>query len=312
MKEQITTWLFLLLLGSGYNIESVQGQNVINEFPYELSPESYSKWTLEEGYDWIVTSSMGKPVYGFGGGESYTYAISPLFDFSSLNQPEITFTGGYFTFETLDEQGNILFSSFCDEEEKTVTFNLNEECRQFRFTKTPRGVVSVKDLIVGEAGTTDISPISQFPYTLEPQARGWKLTNGNWGITTPLIIGNGGGLFNGFTLLSPKITLPEEGGSLLITGIVGTIRIYGSANGETYDLLNSTNSDPTSNTILSKDIHYLKIQSSHNNGQIGSLTINGFYNGWSWTATTAPILYREKNAKPAKLPFAGYRKFLYQ
>ena len=47
MKEQITTWLFLLLLGSGYNIESVQGQNVINEFPYELSPESYSKWTLE-------------------------------------------------------------------------------------------------------------------------------------------------------------------------------------------------------------------------------------------------------------------------
>ena len=28
--------------------------------------------------------------------------------------------------------------------------------------------------------------------------------------------------------------------------------------------------------------------------------------------TTAPILYREKNAKPAKLPFAGYRKFLYQ
>ena len=97
MKEQITTWLFLLLLGSGYNIESVQGQNIINEFPYELSPESYSKWTLEEGYDWIVTSSMGKPVYGFGGGESYTYAISPLFDFSSLNQPEITFTGGYFT-----------------------------------------------------------------------------------------------------------------------------------------------------------------------------------------------------------------------
>lgn len=66
MKEQITTWLFLLLLGSGYNIESVQGQNVINEFPYELSPESYSKWTLEEGYDWIVTSSMGKPVYGLG------------------------------------------------------------------------------------------------------------------------------------------------------------------------------------------------------------------------------------------------------
>ena len=114
MKEQITTWLFLLLLGSGYNIESVQGQNIINEFPYELSPESYSKWTLEEGYDWIVTSSMGKPVYGFGGGESYTYAISPLFDFSSLNQPEITFTGGYFIFETLDEQGNILFSSFLD------------------------------------------------------------------------------------------------------------------------------------------------------------------------------------------------------
>ena len=284
MKEQITTWLFLLLLGSGYNIESVQGQNVINKFPYELSPESYSKWTLEEGYDWIVTSSMGKPVYGFGGGKSYTYAISPLFDFSSLNQPEITFTGGYFTFETLDEQGNILFSSFCDEEEKTVTFNLNKECRQFRFIRTPRGVVSVKDLIVGEAGTTDISPISQFPYTLGSQARGWKLTNGNWGITTPLIIGNGDGLFNGFTLLSPKITLPEEGGSLLITGIVGTIRIYGSANGETYDLLNSTNSSPTSNTILSKDIHYLKIQSSHNNGQIGSLTINGFYNGWSWTA----------------------------
>ena len=31
MKEQITTWLFLLLLGSGYNIESVQGQNIINE-----------------------------------------------------------------------------------------------------------------------------------------------------------------------------------------------------------------------------------------------------------------------------------------
>lgn len=283
MKKQITTWLFLLLLGSGYNIESVQGQNVINEFPYELSPESYSKWTLEEGYDWIVTSSMGKPIYGFGGGESYTYAISPLFDFSSLNQPEITFTGGYFVFETLDEQGNVLFSSIC-EEEKTVTFNLNKECRQFRFIRTPQGVVLVKDLIVGEAGTTDISPISQFPYTLGSQARGWKLTNGNWGITTPLIIGNGGGLFNGFTLLSPKITLPEEGGSLLITGIVGTIRIYGSANGETYDLLNSTNSDPTSNTILSKDIHYLKIQSSHNNGQIGSLTINGFYNGWSWTA----------------------------
>lgn len=284
MKEQITTWLFLLLLGSGYNIESVQGQNVINEFPYELSPESYSKWTLEEGYDWIVTSSMGKPIYGFGGGESYTYAISPLFDFSSLNQPEITFTGGYFVFETLDEQGNVLFSSICEEEEKTVTFNLNKECRQFRFIRTPQGVVLVKDLIIGEAGTTDISPISQFPYTLGSQARGWKLTNGNWGITTPLIIGNGGGLFNGFTLLSPKITLPEEGGSLLITGIVGTIRIYGSANGETYDLLNSTNSDPTSNTILSKDIHYLKIQSSHNNGQIGSLTINGFYNGWSWTA----------------------------
>ncbi|WP_455587514.1 T9SS type A sorting domain-containing protein [Bacteroides sp.] len=33
MKEQITTWLFLLLLGSGYNIEPAQSQNVINEFP---------------------------------------------------------------------------------------------------------------------------------------------------------------------------------------------------------------------------------------------------------------------------------------
>lgn len=279
MKEQITTWLFLLLLGSGYNIESVQGQNIINEFPYELSPESYSKWTLEEGYDWIVTSSMGKPVYGFGGGESYTYAISPLFDFSSLNQPEITFTGGYFTFETLDEQGNILFSSFCDEEEKTVTFNLNEECRQFRFTKTPRGVVSVKDLIVGEAGTTDISPISQFPYTLEPQARGWKLTKGEWGSIAPIISGSR------IDLLSPKITLPEKGGSLLITGKSGHLNIYGSIDGETYDLLNSTNTESTSNTPLSKDIHYLRINNIVPSVKIGALTINGFSNDLNWTVS---------------------------
>ena len=66
MKEQITTWLFLLLLGSGYNIESVQGQNVINEFPYELSPESYSKWTLEEGYDWISPPPWANRSMGLG------------------------------------------------------------------------------------------------------------------------------------------------------------------------------------------------------------------------------------------------------
>lgn len=39
MKNKLPHGCFYLL-GSGYNIESVQGQNVINEFPYELSPES--------------------------------------------------------------------------------------------------------------------------------------------------------------------------------------------------------------------------------------------------------------------------------
>ena len=136
MKEQITTWLFLLLLGSGYNIESARSQTVINKFPYELTPDSYSQWTLGEGYNWNDNSPMAEPVYGFTGGESYTYAISPLFDFSLLNQPEITFTGGYLTFETLDARGSVLDRFLCDEEEKTVTINLmalklNEKCRQF-------------------------------------------------------------------------------------------------------------------------------------------------------------------------------------
>lgn len=287
MKEQITTWLFLLLLGSGYNIESARSQTVINKFPYELTPDSYSQWTLGEGYNWNDNSPMAEPVYGFTGGESYTYAISPLFDFSLLNQPEITFTGGYLTFETLDARGSVLDRFLCDEEEKTVTINLmalklNEKCRQFRFTRTPRGVVSVKNLVVGEAGTTDRSPISQFPYILKPQVVGWKLKNGKWGTTSPLISSDGNSYHNGIELLSPKITLPENGGSLAITGIIGEINIYGSADGETYNLLKNA-SDPTTNTFLSKDIHYLKINNEYN-GQIGTLTINGFDNNLGWIA----------------------------
>ena len=283
MKEQITTWLFLLLLGSGYNIESVQGQNVINEFPYELSPESYSKWTLEEGYDWIVTSSMGKPVYGFSGTGLGSYVVSPLFDFSSLDHPEITFTGENFRFETLDKQGNVLFSSSVLEGKRIVTFKIDKECCQFRFSSyhsiASVEVLTVKDLIVGEAGTTDKSPISQFPYTLEPQATGWLLTNGNWGTTTPLINGSR------IALQSPRINLPEEGGSLHISGIVGSFTIYGGTDRETYNPLGyANNASPTSNIILSKDIHYLKIQSSYN-GQIGALTINGFSNDLNWTVS---------------------------
>lgn len=283
MKEQITTWLFLLLLGSGYNIESVQGQNVINEFPYELSPESYSKWTLEEGYDWIVTSSMGKPIYGFSGTGLGSYVVSPLFDFSSLDHPEITFTGENFRFETLDKQGNVLFSSSVLEGKRIVTFKIDKECCQFRFSSyhsiASVEVLTVKDLIVGEAGTTDKSPISQFPYTLEPQATGWLLTNGNWGTTTPLINGSR------IALQSPRINLPEEGGSLYISGIVGSFTIYGGTDRETYNPLGyANNASPTSNIILSKDIHYLKIQSSYN-GQIGALTINGFSNDLNWTVS---------------------------
>ena len=283
MKEQITTWLFLLLLGSGYNIESVQGQNVINEFPYELTPESYSKWTLEEGYDWIVTTPMGGRIYGFSGTGLGSYVVSPLFDFSSLDHPEITFTGENFRFETLDKQGHVLFSSSVLEGKRIVTFKIDKECCQFRFSSyhsiASAEVLTVKDLIVGEAGTTDKSPISQFPYTLEPQATGWLLTNGNWGTTTPLINGSR------IALQSPRINLPEEGGSLHISGIVGSFTIYGGTDRETYNPLGyANNASPISNIILSKDIHYLKIQSSYN-GQIGALTINGFSNDLNWTVS---------------------------
>lgn len=46
MKKQITTWLFLLLLGSGCNIEPVRSQTVINEFPFQ-STESESTYTYQ-------------------------------------------------------------------------------------------------------------------------------------------------------------------------------------------------------------------------------------------------------------------------
>ena len=79
--------------------------------------------------------------------------------------------------------------------------------------------------------------------------------------------------------------MPEKGGSLLITGKSGHLNIYGSIDGETYDLLNSTNTESTSNTPLSKDIHYLRINNIVPSVKIGALTINGFSNDLNWTVS---------------------------
>lgn len=79
--------------------------------------------------------------------------------------------------------------------------------------------------------------------------------------------------------------MPEKGGSLLITGKSGHLNIYGSIDGETYDLLNSTNTESTSNTPLSKDIHYLRINNIVPSVKIGALTINGFSNDLNSTVS---------------------------
>ena len=52
MKKQITTWLFLLLLGSGYNIQEAQSQTV-NQYPYEMTKEG---WTLGKDFKWMQYS----------------------------------------------------------------------------------------------------------------------------------------------------------------------------------------------------------------------------------------------------------------
>lgn len=278
MKEQITTWLFLLLLGSSYNVETARSQNAIQSFPYELTSDTYDQWTLGEGHQWLTNPDGFEPVYGFTGGNSYEYTTSPLFNYSSLNNPEITFMGSYFLFETLDESGQVLYSQFCDEENKTLTVSLDKASCRFRFSKTPRGTIEIKNLVVGEAGTTDQSPITQFPYTLKPQAGGWVLTNGEWGVN-PLIKSA-----KAYELISPKINFPDGGGLLTVTGIVNGINIYGSSDRNTYELLNHTQGSECK-TLITKDIHYLKLLPSNRiNAQLGALIINGFTETLSWVA----------------------------
>lgn len=292
MKEQITTWLFLLLLGSSYNVETARSQNAIQSFPYELTSDTYDQWTLGKGYQWLTNPAGFEPVYGFTGTDYSSYTTSPLFDYSSLNNPEITFMGSYFLFETLDESGQVLYSQFCDEENKTLTLNLDKASCRFRFNKTSRGTIEIKNLVVGEAGTTDKSPITQFPYTLKPQARGWVLTYGEWGVN-PLIKSDGT-IRQGFTLLSPKINLPEAGGSLAITGIVNNINISGSTDGKTFEQLSSI-SGPQGSVYLPKDIHYIKVHNSEYYGSISSLSINSYDEKLNWIAENNSYTIPEGN-----------------
>lgn len=292
MKEQITTWLFLLLLGSSYNVESARSQNAIQSFPYELTSDTYDQWTLGAGHQWLTNPAGFEPVYGFTGRESYEYTTSPLFNYSSLINPEITFTGSYFLFETLDESGEVLYSQLCDVENKTLTLNLDKASCRFRFSKTPRGTIEIKNLVVGEAGTTDQSPINQFPYTLKPQAKGWVLTNGKWGVN-PLIKSDGTSR-QGFTLLSPKINLPEAGGSLAITGIVNNINIEGSTDGKAFERLSSISS-PQGSVYLSKDIHYIKVHNAEYYGSISSLSINSYDEKLNWISENNSYTIQEGN-----------------
>lgn len=94
-----------------------------------------SKWTLEEGYDWIVTSSWANRSMGLG--RNLTYAISPLLRFFIAQSTGNNIYRRYFVFETLDEQG-MFFSVVYVKKKKNSNFQSKQECRQFRFIRTPK------------------------------------------------------------------------------------------------------------------------------------------------------------------------------
>ena len=90
MKEQITTWLFLLLLGSGYNIESVQGQNIINEsatlsYTYQWKEEN-GKYTLSGTGDISRGTKATYRLPSFYFSESASYKLPIYLTIQNLNR----------------------------------------------------------------------------------------------------------------------------------------------------------------------------------------------------------------------------------
>lgn len=90
MKKQITTWLFLLLLGSGYNIESVRSQNVMNEsatlsYTYQWKEEN-GKYTLSGTGDISrgTTATYRLPSFYFS--ESASYKLPIYLTIQNLNR----------------------------------------------------------------------------------------------------------------------------------------------------------------------------------------------------------------------------------
>ncbi|WP_455587515.1 FG-GAP-like repeat-containing protein [Bacteroides sp.] len=62
MKVQITTWIFLLLMWSGFSSNTVNSQTVINEFPYTLNPHD-GGWELSGG-EWGNLSPIVQGYWG--------------------------------------------------------------------------------------------------------------------------------------------------------------------------------------------------------------------------------------------------------
>lgn len=156
MKKQITTWLFLLLLGSGYNIQEAQSQTV-NQYPYEMTKEG---WTLGKDFKWMQYS-INDPGCGFTGQKgsirssiTETYTMSPSFNFGSIDAPECTFTGGGYQLEIL-LNGSVL-KTITQKETKTTTIffdksledNSGSNLWQLKFSILDKQTLRVEKLTV--------------------------------------------------------------------------------------------------------------------------------------------------------------------
>lgn len=269
MKAKNIVWLFLLLIWGNSGIEQAKCQTVIDKFPYEMKQDG---WILGKRFEWMSFTTFN-PGCGFEYKYSDTPSVftsSPFLELSSLKQPEITFVGE--GFEMRDDNGDILYSQ---KEKKIVTLLLDKKIRRLTFHSIMGYSLLVKNIVIGEKNTTSgKTVINKFPFTLKPFDKDWELKNGTWG-TSPFVESTKNAL-----LTSPRIELPNMGGSLIVEGI--GMHVFTSTDGESFIPLSTIGeySYGVHELPLQSDVKYIRIEVFL--GKLVNLAINGFSRDISW------------------------------
>lgn len=178
MRVRATICLLLLFIGSLFSNGRIAQGQTINKFPYRMTQEGWKlgdnfEWWVYGGFDYKCGFMSRKP--GLDGDEPQNSVLSPLFDFSTLKNPEITLTGEWFILYELDGNGTVL-QERTQQIESKVTYPLKAQTKQLKFTSVKGGTLSAGEIVIGEAGKTSNAGA--------PDDYQWTETNGTYTLSS--------------------------------------------------------------------------------------------------------------------------------